>query len=154
MKRPVAVYTLIILHLLIGVSALAGGSMLMLKPDGSLLGMQEEWLKSSPFNNYLIPGITLFLLIGSLPLFTAFGLLMKPSYRVSPNLYPEKHWAWAFSIYCGIIIIAWIIIQQVTTKYFWLQPIVASMGLLILIVTMLPTVIEYSETLKKDAGKR
>jgi len=44
MNRPFLLYPLIALHLFNGISALAGGAMLMLQPDGYLLGMEIGWL--------------------------------------------------------------------------------------------------------------
>jgi hypothetical protein len=60
MKRPFLLYLLFMPHLFLGISATAGGGLLLLKPDGSLLGMDPGWLNHSPFNTYLIPGLILF----------------------------------------------------------------------------------------------
>ncbi|MFN8252026.1 MAG: hypothetical protein U0V75_09110 [Ferruginibacter sp.] len=145
MKKPAVVYLLASLHLLLGINAVAGGCMLIAKPDGSLLGMEQGWLNASPFSNYLVPGILLLLVNGMMPLYIAAGLLRKFSCKWSGpvNIYPNRHWAWTFSLYTGITVIGWIIIQQLLTRYFWLQPAVAATGLLIIIVTMLPSVIRY-----------
>jgi len=42
--------------------------------------------------------------------------------------------------YSGIITIAWIIGQQLLTEYFILQPIIAAMGLAIIIFSLMPSV--------------
>lgn len=48
----------------IGMGAVAAGVGLILNPDGSGLGMKVELLAESPFRNFLIPGISLFLING------------------------------------------------------------------------------------------
>lgn len=144
MQRPFFLYLLFLLHLFLGVGAVYGGMMLVLKPDGSLLGMNTEWLAEAPFTTYLIPGFFLFTMVGLLPLFTLVGLLFKPGWVWADafNIYPNKHWAWTYSLYSGIIVIFWIIIQQVLTPYFWLQPVMIFTGLLIVIFTLTPSVIK------------
>lgn len=148
MKRPFPLWLLALLHFLLGIAAFAGGGMLMLKPDGSLLGMQSGWLDKSPFKDYLLPGILLFILNGLLPLFTFFGLLLKPNWRWANvfNIYHNRHWAWTYSLYVGIIAITWIAVQQVMTQYFWIQPVIISFGLLIIVCTMTPSTMRKFET--------
>jgi hypothetical protein len=142
---PVEVYLLCLFHLCIGISAFAGGASLMLAPDGSLLGLKIELLKHSPFANYFIPGLVLFLLMGIFPSIILFGLLFKPEWKIFDvfNIYKDRHGAWAYSLYCGIIVLAWVIFQQVMVTYFWLQPLVAVAGLLIIVLTLMPVVMRY-----------
>lgn len=147
MKRTNTIYFLILLHILLGLSATIGGIMLMLKPDGSLLGMQAEWLQQSPFQTYRIPGFILLTCNGILPLLTAMGLLLKPNWKIPNllNIYENRHWAWAYSLYSAIIIITWITIQLILTSYFWLQPVMIIIGLLILICTLTPSIMKHYE---------
>lgn len=147
MKRSFFLYFIYLLHLILSFTSLVGGTMLILKPDGSLLGMQTDWLNQSPFKNYLIPGLILFTLNGILPMFTVIGLLLKPKWDFANlfNIYPNRYWAWTYSLYVGIITITWIIMQQMMTNYFWIQPVVIFIGLLIIICTMLPSVMKEYE---------
>ncbi len=48
----------------LSVTALGGGSALILKPDGSLLGMNTGELATSVFADFRWPGVILFLLFG------------------------------------------------------------------------------------------
>ncbi len=134
-----------LLHLFLGVNGLIGGMLLIIKNDGSLLGMQVEWLSRSPFKNYLIPGILLFLFLGILPLVTFLGIIKKRNWRLTNlfNLYTNKNWAWSFSLYTGIIAITWITVQLILTQYFWIQPVIIFNGLFIIIATLLPDIIEH-----------
>ena len=52
------------LLLIVGIGAVAAGIELILKPNGSALGMSVELLEDSPFQSFLIPGIILFLING------------------------------------------------------------------------------------------
>lgn len=148
MKRPFFVYLLVVLHIFLGTGAFAGGGMLVIQPNGALLGMDPDRLSRSPFNNYLIPGLVLFMLVGLLPLLTCIGLLLKPVWRWANtlNIYSDMHWAWAYSLYSGIIVVTWITIQLVMTQYFWLQPVMIFTGLLIIVFTLTPSVMKDFET--------
>jgi hypothetical protein len=125
MKHPFSFYILCILHLFLGINATIGGALLILKPDGSLLGMDQNWIDNAPFRNYLLPGLILFLANGIFPLFIVSGLAMKPSWKWANtlNIFPEMHWAWAYSLYAGIMVITRIAFQMIMTQYFWLQPV-------------------------------
>lgn len=149
MKRPFLLYLLCAAHILLGLSATAGGGMLFLRPDGSLLGMEPEWLDPSPFSTYLIPGLLLFTVVGLFPLVTVAGLLAKPdwSWANTLNIYSNRHWAWAYSLYSGIIVITWITVQLMMTQYFWLQPVMIFTGLFIIVLTLAPAVMMEFETL-------
>jgi hypothetical protein len=149
MKRPVFLYLLLALLLFLGIGGLFGGGMLIIRPDGTLLGMQAGWLDHSPFNNYLFPGLVLFVINGLFPLFAFVGLIFQPDWQWANvlNIYSKRHWAWTYSLYSGIIIIAWISFQLIWTQYFWLQPLMIFIGLLILICALTPSVMRKYETL-------
>jgi len=119
----------------------------MIKTDGSLLGMQANWLNRSPFKSYLIPGLLLFLFLGIIPLLTFIGLIKKKNWQFTNlfNIYRNRNWAWSFSLYTGIIAITWITIQLILTQYFWIQPVIIFNGLFIIIITMLPQIIKQFE---------
>jgi hypothetical protein len=147
MNRPIFLYLLYAPLIFLGIGATAGGGMLILKPDGSLLGMDPQWLDHSPFNDYLIPGLLLFTMGGLLPLFSCVGLLLKPGWKWANtlNIYSNRHWAWTYSLYSGIIVITWITVQLIMTQYFWLQLVMIFTGLLIIVLTLMPSVMKYYE---------
>jgi hypothetical protein len=149
MNRPFFLYLLFVLHLFLGIGAITGGGMLLIQPDGALLGMDENWLEYSPFRTYLIPGFLLFTVLGLFPLFTFIGLLLQPAWPWANtfNIYADRHWAWTYSLYSGIIVITWITVQQLMASYFWIQPIMISTGLLIIVLTLTPAVMKKFEIL-------
>ena len=83
----------------VGVGALFGGIMAFLDPTGELFGLSTELLKKGPFNNFLIPGLFLFTVIG-LGHMLSFWLVKK---RIKFHPY--------ISGALGCILMAWIVIQ-------------------------------------------
>jgi hypothetical protein len=53
-----------VLQSLIGIGAVISGALLIIRPDGHYLQIPLDMLKNSPFRNFLIPGVILFLVIG------------------------------------------------------------------------------------------
>jgi hypothetical protein len=86
------------LHLFVGLGAIGGGLMAILNPEGPG-GMPIDALKNSPFNDFLIPGIILFTVIGLGNIFSAIGILMKSRFQG----YISSVFSWALVI--------WIIVQ-------------------------------------------
>lgn len=56
------VVVLAILQALVGFPALGGGGLLIADPSGGEIGLPVAWLASSPFADYLVPGVLLFVL--------------------------------------------------------------------------------------------
>jgi len=146
MKRPFEIWILVLLLALLAINAFYGGVSLMVVPDGSLLGMEPEWLKSSPFSDYFIPGLLLLLLNGIFPLLTIYGLITRNRTWFSwLNIYRNRCWGWTFAIYNGLVTNIWIIVQQLMAEYFILQTIIAALGILILIAALIPRVMRFYE---------
>jgi hypothetical protein len=53
-----------VIQFLVGLGAIVSGAMLVAVPAGSLLRMSPDMLKEAPFDDFLLPGIILFLVIG------------------------------------------------------------------------------------------
>lgn len=143
MKRPLAIYPLVLLLVLLGISAILGGIVLMLDPR--IMGASEELLVGTPFSGFFLPGLILFVFNGLFPLFTALGLWLRPDWPWAEklNIYPDRHWAWGYALYAGFIVIIWITVQITMITFSWLQPAYIIVGLLILICTLTPGVINY-----------
>jgi len=84
-----------------GLTACFGGWVLMAKPDGTGFGMSPEELQYSPFTNFLIPGIILFIANGLLSLVIAFLTIRQVS----------GYFRWV--IFQGCILLGWIGVQMV-----------------------------------------
>jgi hypothetical protein len=135
-----------LIYALLGVlstGAFYGSIPFILAPDGSMLGMGAEMLDDSIFQNYLIPGIILFLVFGIGSLFTLYGLIRRPDIRWPEklNLLSDHYWAWTFSIYIGSGLIIWINVQLLMLWSLDLLHIIYSMyGLALICISLLPQV--------------
>jgi hypothetical protein len=82
------------------------------------------------------------LFLGIFPLAALAGLFIQKKVRVlnSINIFKDKRWGWTFSLYTGIISVIWIVVQQMLTGFFILQPIIAGTGILVVILCLLPRI--------------
>lgn len=145
-KRPVAGKLLIFMQVLLSLGALFGGLVLIIDPSGELIQMPITLLEHSPFSNFLIPGMILLVMLGILPLVVTYGLIRNQPRELANrlNLFPEKHWAWTYSLYIGFILIIWIAVEAYFIQHF----AVIHLGYIILAVliqaiTLLPSVQRY-----------
>lgn len=86
----------LILMFFLGISALFGSYYLITDPTGESLQMPPGLLNSTPFENYLIPGILLLIINGIPALLIAFLTLFK-----------VKYYAYLIVIQ-GIILLIWL----------------------------------------------
>jgi hypothetical protein len=145
-KPPLIIMVLFDLLLLLGLGGIAGGAAFLLAPDGHIMGMPVEQLKNTPFSNYFIPGLLLFLFMGIYPFFTAYSLYRLPNWRFfeSINPYKNMHWAWAACLLAGAAVSIWITVQVELLGFISpLQPIYFFYGLIIIIITLFPNVRRY-----------
>ena len=80
-SRPIALYLLAGLMLFQALSGLFGGGALILDPTGHSLQIPLSLLEGSPFSNYLLPGIILFVVLGIFPSILFYGLIRKKDGR-------------------------------------------------------------------------
>lgn len=144
------------IHLLLlaflGLSAIGGGGALIISPSGKLLGgLPLSILKNSPFADFLIPGIILFVVLGLVPTLLIFALRKKTSSALAEhfNFFKDMHWAWSFSIYVAFALIIWI---QVETMYIqgvgWLQTFYMLLSIPLIFVALLPRVRDFYKKVK------
>lgn len=148
--RPIAVWILIVLLFFLGIGGIISGALLFAAPDGHLVGFSNTILEGSPFTNYLIPGIILFLFVGIFQIFVDYSLLTHPGWRWPDKINPNKgyHWAWAASWASGVILLVWITVETVLLGYIsLLQPIIAVWGIILIILTLLPGVRRYNKNI-------
>ena len=128
----------------LGFSAFGGGGLLIISPSGKLLGgLPLSILENSPFNNFLMPGIILFIVLGIFPLFIVFALLKKLNFQFAErfNLFSDMHWAWTFSIYIAFALIIWIQVETIFIQGVgWLQTFYMLYSIPMIIVALLPQI--------------
>jgi hypothetical protein len=143
MKTTRTLKILIFLLAFLGIGAIGGGGVLIVSPNGQLMGMPLSLLDQSPFHSFLIPGIVLFTILGLVPCLLIFALLKKPENRFAEilNAFRDMHWAWTYSIYIAFVLILWIQIEMVFIQAVsWLHAFYTILGLLMLFVTLFPSV--------------
>lgn len=145
MQRPISSYFLYLLLFALCSTSLVCSVFMIAKPDGSILLLDVNNLQRTPFKDYLVPGLILLLCGGIFPLLALIGLLFKFHWKIfdALNLYKNMHGAWAYSIYSGVMIIIWIVVQQFTMPYLWLQPLYILLGLFIIIFSLTPANIRF-----------
>lgn len=112
----------IILLLFNASSALFGGWTLMSDPSGDSLDMPLRFLEHSPFDDFLVPGIILFVAIGLLSFLFAVMVLLK-----------FMNYSWLV-ILQGFILLGWLIIQIIMIRDFYgpLHILYISAGILLI----------------------
>ena len=76
MKRKLFIY-LGIVQAFVAIGAIPAGFSMMIKPDGTGLGMTIDFLQNSPFQNFLIPGLFLLVVNGLFNLVASVLSFMK-----------------------------------------------------------------------------
>ena len=91
--------TLVITEAFVALSALVAGAMFVAEPSGRLMGMTEVTLARSPFRNYLVPGIVLFMVVGGTQAVAAWAEMRR---------WPRAGW---LSVVAGAVLAGWIAVQ-------------------------------------------
>ncbi len=134
---------LLVLLFFLGVGATFGGLIFIISPSGELFGMPLSTLDNSPFKNFLIPGIILFLVLGLAPVAVAIALIKKPVNKVLEafNFFKDLHWAWTYTIYIAFALIIWIQVQMMILQSVdWLHTFYMFFAIVIIFVALLPEV--------------
>lgn len=130
-KRPISFYVLLTLLFFQSASGLYGGAALILDPTGNFLQLPTTLLEGTPFQDFLIPGIILFTVLGVFPLIVFVGS------------WQQKIWAWPGAMLVSIALIIWIGVQIAMIGYESEPPLQLIYGLVggaLLILTQLPAV--------------
>ncbi|HEY8167356.1 MAG TPA: hypothetical protein VIF84_01460 [Candidatus Limnocylindrales bacterium] len=116
--RPWYAWLGVALELATAVTAIPVGWMLMTDPTGAGIGLPSDWIESSPFGSYLIPGLYLFAVNG-------VGMV------IAAVLTGIRHWSapWLTAA-LGVGLIVWILVQlAIMPETMWLQWTFLSVGI-------------------------
>jgi len=119
---------------------------MMWEPSGVSMNLAPQLLDSSPFRSFFLPGFFLFTCLGALPLLAVYELLSSRGIRIFRriNFYDNYKPGWMLSLFCGFGTLIWITAQLYFTKTFhFLQTVYATVGLLILVMSLLPATMKY-----------
>lgn len=81
--------------------AITGGGILMIDSTGESLGMPVKWLQHSPFKDYFIPGLLLFLIIG-------LGGMLALIFTIYRKYYYQE-----LDFLLGLALSIWMIVQLI-----------------------------------------
>ncbi|MBG9377985.1 hypothetical protein I5907_17230 [Panacibacter sp. DH6] len=105
-----------------GAGAIYGGYLLMTDPTGHALQMPHEWIEHTPFKDFFVPGVILFLVNGICSFIVIIATIVQ--YRKAAALIFVQ----------GLLLCGWIFLQLLLTlKYHPLQAIMGAIGLLLMI---------------------
>ena len=134
---------LIFLMGFLGLGAFGGGGVFIISPSGDLMGMPLSVIQHTPFTNFLIPGIILFIVLGLMPIMLMYALIKKPKWRLPEffNFFSDMHWAWSFTVYTGFALIIWIQAEMAyMNAVHWSHSLYIGLAVVILFVSALPKV--------------
>ena len=106
----------IVLMMVTALNALATGYSFMVDPSGAGLGMSTSFIQNSPFTDFFIPGIILFIFNGLTNIVTSIIAIRK-----------GKDYSLLISLQ-GLILLGWIIIQFTMVEIF--HPLHLIMGII------------------------
>lgn len=147
-ERPLLILLLLSAGILfVSVMALVSGFSMMIDSSGAGIGMELSWLKNTPFQNYLFPGLWLFIVYGIGGLLLLYALWFRPGWSWLANLMPwtHEHAAWGLSVLLGIVIMVWIVVQVT-----WIPPsapllpaVIFAIGLAMVVLPLFPAMRRY-----------
>lgn len=113
-------YFLLTSILLIAATSVFVSVALMSIPDGSLLGLNTNWLVNTRFHDYLTPGLILFLTLAIPAVSASYVNIIKHS----------KRYGW--SIFTGVVLCLVSIVQGLyIVQLFWINTLMLLFGLMI-----------------------
>ena len=113
-----------------GLSALAGGVLFMIKPDGGLLHVTTHLLRYSPFGDFLLPGLVLVIFNGFSSLVIGYISWKKPgSFPLLISLQ-------------GFLLGGWLVVQVVMLQNF--SPQHLAMGLIALVLIFCGSLLKWN----------
>lgn len=119
MNRTRSLVWLGVVQIFVGIWGFAGGLGLALDPSGAKVGIPLEYLADSPFDDYLIPGIVLFVVNG---LGSLVGALVS---------FNRRRYSGEVGLALGAFLVIWILVQFYWVAWFhWLHALFLSLGLL------------------------
>ncbi len=115
-------WTLIGLEIFTGLTALVGGLLLVIRPDGSLLMADPSVLAATPFSDWLIPGILLATLVG-------LGFLLAAFWQWAHGVFARY-----VSLVAGVGLVAFEVTQFLMIGFQPLQAVMAVIGVVVAVL--------------------
>jgi len=145
MKRPVALWLLILSLVFLALGGLYGGIAMLTDPSGNSLQMAEI-LPLLPVPDYTLPGLFLLFVMGVAPLVLTYALLARPTWKWTNAItrWNNHHWAWTGTVALGVVLALWLVVEGIMIGFEWpIQYVTAVNGILILLFALVPSVRKY-----------
>jgi hypothetical protein len=97
--RPAILWVLLAVLGQLAVRAAIGGVALLVVPSGGIVGLTSAPLDRTPFGNFLVPGIILFVGFGLVPAVVCYAL------------YTRRWWGWPASVGVAIAMLVWVLVE-------------------------------------------
>jgi hypothetical protein len=115
---------LFILTAFVALTAIVSGGLLASYPEGSVFSMSTGLLKGTPFNNFLVPGIVLCVIVGGTNLIAVI---------LNMQTHPLRY---NWSIAGAVVLIGWVVVQMLLIAVLhWLQFVYLGVGIMILLLS-------------------
>lgn len=115
---------LFLLTAFVALTAIVSGALLISDPDGTLFSMSTSLLKSTPFINFLVPGLILCFVVGGTNLMAVIRNMQTHPLRYN------------WSIAGAIILMGWVVVQMLLiAELHWLQFLYLGIGLMMLLLS-------------------
>lgn len=125
---PLAVWLYSLGALALGTTALWGGGLMLLDPAGTTMGLEVDWLAGTPFQDYFVPGLILFTVLGIGSFVVLYGIARR------------TQWAWWAAVGLGVALVGWIVTQALLLRiYHVLQLIYGALGVVLILLAVLPS---------------
>lgn len=132
-RRPVPVVASIWLLIVLGVSAVAGGTALVFGRLEEGMVPPTEWLDALPLiDSWLIPGLVLGIGFGLGSLLAAYGVVRRPHWNRASFIEgrTRHHWSWIATMLIGLGQATWIALEVAfLPEMSWLMAFYRPLGL-------------------------
>lgn len=137
MNRPLSVWILAFMLGLLGMGGLYGGMAMVADPTGNMIQV-AALLPLLPVSTFLLPGLFLITVLGSVPLLLAYALITRPDWSRPPGR-PTPDRAWSGTIGLVSVLLVWLAYQGSLIGFRWPhQYVTLATGLTILLLALLP----------------
>jgi hypothetical protein len=111
--RPLMVWVLVSILVVIGIGGIVTGPILLTDPTGESIGADVTWLASTPLTDWTPVGWFLIVVMGLVPLTIAWGLATRHSWRLAERIDPVRteHWSWFATLVFGAGLVLWLGLQ-------------------------------------------
>lgn len=145
MKRPVMLWLLVIVLILLSMGGFSGGIPMLADPASGGYLEFEELLPLLPVSNFILPGLFLLTFMGLFPLFLVYGLIARPTWPKVDKYFQWSghHWAWTGCILLAAGTAIWLGYEGWLVGWWPITKFTAVLGGLILLIAIIPGVRNY-----------